>query len=65
MLRAYLDELETHMHAEEHSLYPLIELLFKPNDWLAVQRELARPIDPLFDAPVQESYRRLAARLGG
>jgi hemerythrin-like domain-containing protein len=64
MLRTYVDELETHMHAEEHSLYPLVELLFKPADWSAVQRELARPLDPLFDAPVQDCYLRILARLG-
>ena len=65
MLRAYMDELETHMHAEEHSLYPLAELLFKPSDWSAVQQELARPRDPLFEAPVQDCYVRIASRLGG
>lgn len=64
MLRTYADELEAHMHAEEHCLYPLIELLFKPADWNAVEQELARPRDPIFDGPVQDCYVRIAARLG-
>jgi hemerythrin-like domain-containing protein len=64
MLRAYTDDLEQHMHGEEQHLFPLIELLFKPADWRALQVELKRPRDPLFDAPIHESYRNLAGRLG-
>jgi hemerythrin-like domain-containing protein len=64
MLGAHSDDLNQHMHSEEQHLFPLIEVLFKPADWRALEADLKRPRDPLFDAPVRDSYRNLATRIG-
>ena len=67
-LRSYVDQLEAHMYKEETHLFRLVTLLLTPTDWRAVEEQLERRRDPLFDGPVQESYlivvRHLAAHAG-
>lgn len=63
LTESFLDVYRRHMEAEDMIFFPLAEERLLPDDWTAIESELARGTDPLFTERAAEAYRRLNRNL--
>lgn len=62
---SYANGLREHMRTEEAEVFPMVKLLLLPEDWTAIDEEIAIIEDPLFGKSIADEYRRLAAMITG
>jgi len=59
----FIDQQRRHMQYEETSFLPLAEGLLGPEDWRAIEAEIATRADPVFGDRVEAAFRTLSERL--
>lgn len=57
--RQYIEILRQHIIREEREIFPLLEASLSEESWQKVARQLGEVVDPVFNQPVAEEYRRL------
>ena len=62
-LTEYIDVQKQHLNYEESKVYPCLSSNMKEHDWQALDVDLNKVDDPLFDQPTDKSYQLLLSRV--